>query len=197
MASSDQPVTQIKQHSITEQKSSELLMPDQFRTLFDADKNRLYSYIHAFMGNSHAADDIFQETCLTLWKEFAKFEIGTNFSKWANGIAFRRVLAYRRQNKKYALGISDEFLDEFQEAMVEFDALSAHQETKLAYLEHCRALLSPTLQQIYQHFYVQNQTAQEIADHTGRSIHAIRKAIHKMRQKIFDCVDDKEQEELE
>jgi RNA polymerase sigma-70 factor (ECF subfamily) len=195
MTSLDKPLGLRVQYRSVEQKNAENIAFKQFLTLFEADKNRLYSYIHVFVGRSHAADDVFQETCLTLWKEFANFEIGTSFSKWANGIAFRRVLAFRRQNKKYALGMSDEFLEEFYFSMVESETRSTHQETKLAYLEHCRALLSVPLQQIYEYFYIQNFNAQEVANHTGRSIHAIRKAVHKMRQKIFDCVDAKEQEE--
>ncbi|WP_448248500.1 sigma-70 family RNA polymerase sigma factor [Thalassotalea agariperforans] len=181
--------------SLLTQGTSNTLLAEQFLLLFEKDKNRLYSYIHAFVAESAAADDIFQETCLTLWKSFEKFEQGTNFSKWANSIAFRRVLAFRRQNKKYTLGLNDDFLTEFSEYLTECDVLTAQQEQKLNYLDHCRALLSAPLQQVYLNFYVHNQTAQEVAKSSGRSIHAIRKAVHKLRQQIFDCIDEKEQED--
>jgi RNA polymerase sigma-70 factor (ECF subfamily) len=166
---------------------------EQFSELYEADKNRLYSYIHAFVSNSEVANDIFQETSLALWKDFHKFELGTNFSKWANGIAFLRVLTFRRKNKKYLLGLSDDFLQEFNNTLSEESKLSEPQQQKLGYLEHCRALLPTPLQGIYQSFYVYNLTAQDIADNTGRSIHAIIKSVHKLRQKIFDCVDEQKQ----
>lgn len=193
MSSSTAPKT----NNNTKQEPIQLALAEQFSNLYEADKNRLYSYIHAFVSHSAIADDIFQETSLTLWKEFHKFELGTNFSKWANGIAFYRVLTFRRNNKKYMLGISDDFLYEINETLTEQNELSERQEQKLDYLEHCRLLLSVSLQSIYQSFYVHNHTAQDIADNTGRSIHAIRKAVHKLRQRIFDCVDKQEQQQHE
>ncbi|RDV27379.1 RNA polymerase subunit sigma [Alteromonas aestuariivivens] len=162
-----------------------------FRQLFEADKNRLYAYIYAFVSNRAIADDIFQETCLTLWKEFEKFEPGTNFSKWANVIAFNRVRHYRQVNKKYQLGLSDDFLQEFSRNIAIMESRYDSQEQKWRHLEHCKSLLSAPLRDIYQRFYAQNLTAPEIAQSTGRSIHAIRKAVHKLRKRLFDCVEQK------
>ncbi|MBD1388681.1 sigma-70 family RNA polymerase sigma factor [Neiella sp. HB171785] len=164
--------------------------------LFNADKNRLYTYIYAFVTNRAAADDIFQETSMALWKDFAKFELGTNFSKWANGIAFNRVCDYRRKHKRLTLGLSDSFLDELQQDVAAMDSETMdsdvhQQEQQWHRLEHCCALLPSTLKQIYTRFYVNNLKAQQIADDTGRSIHAIRKAIHKLRKKLFDCIEPK------
>ena len=95
------------------------------------------------------------------------------------------------------LGLSDDFLHELNDTLTEEYVLSELQEQKLGYLEHCRASLSAPLQGVYQSFYVHNQTAQEIADDTGRSIHAIRKAVHKLRKKLFDCVDEQAQQHEE
>lgn len=172
--------------------SRDLVVAEQFRVLFEADKRRLYSYIHAFVRHSMAADDIFQETCLTLCKEFEKFEIGTNFSKWANAIAYRRVLAFHHSHKEYALGLSDDFLNELSETYLQFETLSDQQEQKLRHLEQCISLLSLPLRQVYHRFYEHGETAHEIAAATGRSIPAIRKVVHKIRKRIFDCVDEKE-----
>ncbi|WP_016954227.1 sigma-70 family RNA polymerase sigma factor [Catenovulum agarivorans] len=178
----------------TDLASAKLFNSEAFAELFEADKDRLYTYIYAFVNNSAAADDIFQETCLALWKDFHKFEQGTNFTKWANGIGFNRVLSFRRQHKKYTLGLSDDFLVDFEKTLADSEANIVVQEAKLGYLEHCRALLSDPMKKIFNSFYIESKTAQEVADDTGRSVFAIRKAVHKMRQKIFDCVDEKEQE---
>lgn len=164
---------------------------EQFQSLLEADKRRLYAYIFAYVSDGTMADDIFQDTCLALWKDFERFEIGTNFSKWANGIAFNRVMAYRRKNKKYVLGFSDDFLDEFSQTLASLESNVVQQEQRWRFLEECSSALSDNLKSIYQDFYVSNQSAQAIADATGRSIFAIRKAVHKLRKKLFDCVDEK------
>ena len=164
-----------------------------FITLFEADRKRLYAYIFTFMGNSSAADDIFQETSMTLWKEFSSFQPGTNFSKWANGIAFNRIRTYRRKNKKYSLGLSDSML----ESLSQTEAANTEEEKKWRILQDCRSNLPDHSRELYENFYVKNLKAQEVADSSGRSIFAIRKAIHKLRKKIFDCVDSKRQERMQ
>lgn len=163
----------------------------QFSKLFEADKNRLYRYIFASVWDNSAADDIFQETSLTLWNEFSKFERGSDFSKWATCIAFNRIRAYKRKQNKYQLGLEDDLLQEFSNNLSILEENAVAQEVKWRHLERCYSLLSPPMQEIYQYFYNQNLMAQEIADQSGRSIYAIRKAIHKLRKKLFDCVETK------
>lgn len=165
-----------------------------FVELFEFDRRRLYAYIFAYVMDHAAADDIFQETSMTLWHEFDKFELGTNFSKWANGIAFNRIRVYRRTNNKFTLGLSDELILSMKSTI---DASSeTTQLNRWNHLEQCRLLLPLTDQQLYHQFYVDNIKAQTIADQTKRSIFAIRKSIHKLRKKLFDCVDKKSMESL-
>lgn len=165
-----------------------------FEDLLEADKIRLYAYIHAFVGEPSAVDDIFQETCLTLWQEFDKFELGTNFSKWANVIAYYRIENSRRINKRYQLGLSEDFLKEFSHNISIFEKKHDSQEQKWQHLEHCRSLLSAPLKDIYQRFYLESLTAKQIAENTGRSVPAIRKVVHKIRTQLLACVKKKQQE---
>lgn len=168
------------------QSSSEL-----FLSLFEADRKRLYAYIFAFVTNASAADDIFQETSMVLWREFEKFTPGTNFSKWANGIAFNRIREYRRANKKMMLGLSEEVL----EALVEVQTQEQEKEKRWQMLQTCRGDLPEHTQGLYEDFYVKNLKAQQIAEQSGRSIFAIRKSIHKLRKVLFDCVEQKMRKE--
>ena len=163
-----------------------------FVSLFEADRNRLYSYIFAFMADKTSTDDIFQETSMVLWREFEKFTLGTSFSKWANGIAFNRIRAYRRKNKRYALGLSEDMLESLDAEISKENNI----ESRWLALQDCRSQLRDKDQQLYKDFYVENLKAQEVADASGRSIFAIRKSIHKLRKRLFDCVDHKKREGL-
>ena len=185
--------------SITNEQNTQLQKQSEaFVQLFEADRRRLYAYIFAYVINNADADDIFQETSMTLWREFEKFELGTNFSKWANGIAFNRVLVFRRTNKNVTVGLSEELLLSMSTTIDKY-ATSAEVNSKVNqwdHLQECRLLLSANDQQLYDSFYVKNLTAQVIAEQTKRSIFAIRKSIHKLRKKLFDCVDQKKQKDL-
>lgn len=182
------------EQSLAEKSAMTTLRSSLFAQLFEADKNRLYAYIFAYVADSAAADDIFQETSLTLWREFEKFEPDTSFSKWANGIAFNRIRVYRRSQQKYTLGLSDDFLKEFSETIAIVESRIEPQSYKWQHLQHCSGLLTPALQKIYQAFYVNNLKAKDVAEDTGRSITAIRKSVHKLRKKLFDCVEHKVRE---
>jgi len=158
---------------------------DTFADLFDLEKRRLYAYIYAFVLDKAAADDIFQETSVILWKEFDSFEQGTSFRKWSNAIVFNCVRTYRRQQKRLVSGVSDELLEQLS-------VVTSHQDNtdqKWSMLQHCVSQLSTTAHQLYYGFYIDNLSAQAIAKKTGRSIFGIRKSIHLLRRKLFDCVD--------
>lgn len=171
--------------------SAELINTEGFKYLFEANKNRLYRYIYVSVWDAAAADDIFQETSLTLWNEFSKFEPGTDFSKWAICIAYNRIRVYRRTQNKYQLGLDDDLLQEFSNNLPVMETSPGAHQVKWRHLEHCRTLLPHSMQEIYNYFYNHNLLAQDIAENTGRSIFAIRKAIHKLRKKLFDCVEKK------
>lgn len=162
-----------------------------FNQLFEADRNRLYSYIYAHVLNHAAADDIFQETSISLWQQFEKFEPGTSFSKWANAVAFYKVLSHSKKRKKYQLGLSDDFLKEFSENIAVMESNARAKEQKWQHLAQCRTALSDPLKMVYDNFYVNNLTAQDIATTSGKSIFAIRKAVRTLRKKLIDCVDKK------
>ncbi|MCF2948867.1 sigma-70 family RNA polymerase sigma factor [Paraglaciecola aquimarina] len=185
-------------------------LSEHFNALFEADRSRLYAYIYAYVIDKSAADDIFQETSLILWREFHNFELNTNFSKWANGIVFNQVRVYRRNNKKFVLGLSEDLMESITNSISKDTyenemhlQTTGHNDlvnnpnsldSRWNALQYCRELLSETDKQLYESFYVKNIKAQELVEKTGRSIYAIRKSVHKLRKKLFDCVDRKKHE---
>lgn len=163
-----------------------------FVELYEADKDRLYAYIYAFVLDHAAADDIFQETSLTLWREFERFELGTSFAKWANGVAFNRIRNVMRVNKKYLFDVDDSLLEEFYQNRTVDGIQAAENIDKWWHLQDCTSLLPAPLKNIYRSFYIDNLKAKEIAEQTGRSIHGVRKSIHKLRKLLFDCIESKQ-----
>jgi RNA polymerase sigma-70 factor (ECF subfamily) len=159
-----------------------------FTGLLEADRRRLYAYIFAYVGDKAAADDIFQETSLALWRDFDRFEPGTSFSKWANGIAFNRVRSYRRKAGRMPQLLSENVLETLDSRQQE---MAGELDERWAALQDCVTQLPENQANIYEDFYRNNKTAQDLVESTGRSIFAIRKAIHKLRKQLFDCVGRK------
>ena len=63
-------------------------------------QRRIFAYIHTLVPSRSDAEDILQETSLTICEKFKDFEIGTNFYSWACQIAYWKVKAAR---KKYEI----------------------------------------------------------------------------------------------
>ena len=74
----------------------------------------LATYVFSLVASATDAQDILQEVKVTMWKQFAKFEQGTNFRAWARKIATNQILNYRRSEKKRPSSTLDE---EFIEAV--------------------------------------------------------------------------------
>jgi RNA polymerase sigma-70 factor (ECF subfamily) len=162
-----------------------------FTGLLEADRRRLYAYIFAYVGDKAAADDIFQETSLALWRDFDRFEPGTSFSKWANGIAFNRVRSHRRKAGRMPQLLSEDVLETLD---TRHHDMAVELDERWTTLQDCVGQLPESQATIYEDFYRNNKTAQDLVESTGRSIFAIRKAIHKLRKQLFDCVGKKRNE---
>ena len=54
-----------------------------FGELISAHQSRLYGFLFALVGNREDADELFQETSLTLSRRFDTFQPGSNFYAWA------------------------------------------------------------------------------------------------------------------
>ena len=56
-------------------------------------QRRIFAYIHTLVPSRSDAEDILQETSLTVCEKFKDFELGTNFYSWACQIAYWKVRA--------------------------------------------------------------------------------------------------------
>ena len=54
-------------------------------------------YIHTLVPSRSDAEDILQETSVTICEKFQNFQLGTNFYSWACQIAYWKVRAARKK----------------------------------------------------------------------------------------------------
>src|SRR5687768_15431403 len=69
---------------------------ESFVQVFVRHEPGLRSFIRPLVPTWDDVDEIMQQSCLVVWREFGKFEPGTNFLSWACTIARFEVLKYRR-----------------------------------------------------------------------------------------------------
>ena len=61
-----------------------------FRLLLE-NRHRMYGYIFSLVRNRADAEDLLQETSITLWEKFDQFDPETDFIPWAFRVALWKV----------------------------------------------------------------------------------------------------------
>ena len=156
-----------------------------FLVLFTKCQGRIQAFIRTLVHDPTKADDVFQDTSLVLWRSFATFRRDAEFLPWALGTARHQVLFYWRTRRRDRHVFSEALLADLADSTV--TALEAS-ESRMAALETCIATLSTRQRELLRMFYGENQRAEKIARHWGRSVHAVYKALKVMRKALFDCV---------
>jgi len=159
----------------------------EFVQLFTLNQHRIYIYLFSLVHDQNAADDIFQETMLVLWREFERFEPGTNFMAWSCTVALNQVRAWRKKQQRDRLQFSDEFLDALSQ---ELDSSADYLEQRYEMLRNCIAKLPQHHRQLIAYRYSSGHAVDQIAEQTQRSIDAVYRLLSRIRRTLQVCVTE-------
>ncbi|MBL8796995.1 MAG: sigma-70 family RNA polymerase sigma factor [Planctomycetia bacterium] len=158
---------------------------DEFVRLLGQNQRRIFLYIMGLAPNWSDAEEIVQNTNLVLWREFAQFQPGTNFTAWACKVAFHQVLAWRKRKQRDRLQFSDVFL----EAVAEDSAAAADLlEERSAVLAGCIDKLPDNQRALIRQRYAEGLSVEAIAQQCDRTVEAVYRALSRIRQTLHECV---------
>lgn len=146
----------------------------------------LTSYVYSLVPHLADADDILQEVKLTLWRQFSKFQQGTNFKAWARTVATHAILNYRRAVKRR---MHPDLEDEFIMAIAaELEQRSSELDHRADALHHCLAKLPQNQRRIIAWRYEQDCSIPEIAEKSQRTPDAIYQLLSRIRSALSQCI---------
>jgi RNA polymerase sigma-70 factor (ECF subfamily) len=154
-------------------------------SLFVGNQNRIYRFLLTLVPRREDAEDLFQQTCLTLWQNRWKFDpTAGDFTSWACGIAHNHVRNFRRREATRAALLS--------EAVVEslLATRAAHQSLLDDWnhaLGGCLDKLTPHQRSLVERCYG-SRSIKEAAQAEGRTSNAIYKVLRHIRAMLHDCV---------
>lgn len=169
--------------------SAEMSSPERielFVQLIGLHQYKIHRYLLSLVPNSHDADDLFQQTNLFLWREFDRFEEGTNFVSWACSVAYHEVLAWRKSRSRERLVFSDDFL---MAVSSQLDLASERIELRSNALVHCVDKLPKHHRELIQLRYGEHGRVEVIAEKVGRTTEAVYRMLSRIRRTLYDCVD--------
>jgi RNA polymerase sigma-70 factor (ECF subfamily) len=158
---------------------------EEFVRLLGQHQRRIFLYVMCLVPNRTEAEEIVQDTTLVLWREFARFQPGTNFPAWACRVAFHRVLAWRKKKQRDRLEFSPAFLDAVAE---ETSAEAERLEERSEALGRCIEKLPADHRELLQRRYHDGQSVEDMAREVGRTVEAIYRALSRIRHALHDCV---------
>lgn len=162
---------------------------DSFVNLLTANHNRIYAYIITMVPHDSDADDLMQETATLMWKNFDRFEPGTNFVSWAVTIAKFQVLRYRKkEHRRNRLLLSSETYDLLIE---ETEKMQDEKNVRLGALRECLKKLSDKERQFLKMRYSKGGTAKVVAQYVGLSVDAVYRQGAKLLNMLLACTQRK------
>jgi RNA polymerase sigma-70 factor (ECF subfamily) len=165
------------------QVSSETV--DTFVRLLGQNQRRIFLYVMSLVSDWNDAEEIIQETNLVLWREFGRFQPGTNFSAWACKVALHQVLAWRKRVRRDRLEFSPAFLEAVaEEASAAADAL----EERSQHLARCIERLPKDHRNLLRLRYSEGLAIDAIARQLDRSEDAVYRALSRIRRALHECV---------
>ncbi len=156
-----------------------------FIQLYTANQHRVLGFLLTLTGNRNVADDLLQETAVTLFTKFSEFEQGTDFAAWACQVAYWKVMNYRRSVARNGEYLSDELVERLAERAVEIGpTIDARRHA----LDACLRRLDDRDRAFLMARYEPNGSVARAAQLAGRTTTAAYKALTRLRRALRDCV---------
>jgi len=158
---------------------------DRFITPLLASQSRVYRFVFTLVPRREDVEDLFQQTCLTLWQERAKFDPEKGqFVSWACAIAQNHVRNFRRRESTRQALLSEEVAELLlatREAGGRFSE-ECHQA-----LQHCLNQLPPHQKTLVEESYREG-ALKSTAAAAGCSANALYKSLRRIRAILHECM---------
>ena len=83
----------------------------EFIRLLAAHSQSIYRYIFALLPDPDDAQDVYQDSVMTLWEKFGEYRCDLPFLPWACRFAHFKVLAHRKKNRRQPALLDDDVLE--------------------------------------------------------------------------------------
>lgn len=149
-------------------------------------QRKVFGYILTLVPSRADAEDILQETSLTICEKFSDFKEGTNFYSWACQIAYWKVRAARKKFATSKVIFNEEVLDIISQTRVEMEE---ELDQRHGALSKCLQKLNERDRRMVLVRYESGHNVKAAAQACGRTIQGAYKALTRIRKTLHDCVN--------
>lgn len=162
------------------------LSSEDFAALYSGCHLDLLRYVLTLLHDRSQAEDVVQEVARLLWQKREQYDPSRSFSAWARGFAHLEVLKVLRRQSIRGKYFSEELVELLAEERVAHeDTLAAQREA----LAECLRKLDASSYELLMFRYESQASIQQIAEQQGKSPNALYLSMHRIRQKLLECVN--------
>jgi RNA polymerase sigma-70 factor (ECF subfamily) len=147
-------------------------------------QHRVFRYIVSLVAHRADAEELFQQTCLTLWENWERYDPALDFVPWACGIAHNHVRNFYRKRQNSQLQLDVDVVELLAARSLERQQA---EDERLVALRLCLNSLPERSRSIIESYYG-GQTVQELAELRSATPNAIYKLLDRVRETLHDCV---------
>lgn len=157
----------------------------EFLTVFLASEREIFRYVAALVPTTGDAQEIVQQTAVTLWEKFDDYDRSRPFAPWACRFALNvtRQWMSRRQRWKALLegGLAEELALRREQLRSEFDE-------RLLHLDECLQKLPEDQQSLIDGYYIRQLDVDTVAQQAQRTTAAVYKTLQRVRRQLRECI---------
>lgn len=157
----------------------------EVQQLFVKHQTAIKAFLLSLQPDFAEADDLVQETFLTVTRKAGEFRRNTNFLAWAFSIARFKLLEARRRHSRAPVELSEEVIELLATSAPE----TAFTDARFGALRRCLDRLAPRAQEIMRLRYHDEQGPEEIARRLEWSANAVNVALSRARNLLRRCVE--------
>ena len=150
-------------------------------------QSSLWAYVFSLLPDHAAAQDVLQQTNLTLWRKADDFQPGSSYFAWASKAAYFHVLTYRRGMRRDRLVFSDEVFAYLAERQAE--RLADAPSERVTALRGCLDKLPPHSRKLLECRYTPGASVKNLAETDGRSTAALSQVLYRIRETLLSCIE--------
>jgi len=167
---------------------------ERFVALLLTNQNRIFRFLVTLVPCRSDAEDLLQQTCLTLWQSREKFDPAAGeFASWACAIAHNQVRNFRRREATRASVqslLSEDVTEALMATRAEHGSLMDEWHRALAY---CLERLTPHQRSVVEECYG-GASIKAAAPNAGRTPNALYKVLRHVRGLLHDCIQKTEKD---
>lgn len=147
----------------------------------------IYGYIYSLLPNRAVAEDVLQDTFVTVVEKFEEFDSETSFVAWVRAIAYWKVRQAKTSFARSKIFFSESLTEVLNQDMAEIgDGMS---EQRHQALDRCLGKLKERDRKLVLGRYLKDKQIKDVASETGRSTQAAYKALMRIRRGLMSCVE--------